>query len=280
MVTHVVGIIAVTALIVLGTLLPFLPGDYDSLAETLSWMCRVFGVVGLLLVPIGALWVASGYWRRLAGKHYGIAIAALIVPSIVWVLGSFMMFVVGNLTLGAGMLVLWIYAVSRAWPRMRRMKSAGPRPPSAVAFYLLIVPVAVLLIQLAVVPRAIESSRNRAIRNSAPLIGDIEQYRAANGRYPESLLSLWADYKPGVIGIKEYLYEPSGDAYNLVFEQSALNVGTSEIVVYNPHDRQAMTSHKLDRLRLTPQQLTLEQTRGHYAVHDAPHPHWKYFWFD
>ena len=40
------------------------------------------------------------------------------------------------------------------------------------------------------------------------------------------------------------------------------------------------TSPKFDRLQLTPQALALEQTRGHDAVHDAPHPHWKYFWFD
>lgn len=164
-------------------------------------------------MPIGAFWVASWYWNRLAGKQFGIAIAGLIVPSIFWLLGSFMAFIVGSLTLGAGMVVFWLYAVSRAWPALKRLKTAPPRPPSAVAFYLLIVPVAVLLIQLPAVPRAIESSRNRAIRNRALLIADIEQYRAANGRYPESLFSLHPDhYKPGVIGIKEYLYEPSGDA--------------------------------------------------------------------
>jgi hypothetical protein len=50
--------------------------------------------------------------------------------------------------------------------------------------------------------------------------------------------------------------------------------------VYNPHDRQVMTSHKNDLLRLTPEGLELEHQRGHHAVHDAPHPHWKYFWFD
>lgn len=83
-----------------------------------------------------------------------------------------------------------------------------------------------------------------------------------------------------VIGIKEYQYEASGDAYNLVFEQVALNFGTREFVIYDPRDRQVMTTHKMDLLQLTAQGLALEQRRGHYAVHDAPHPHWKYFWFD
>lgn len=31
---------------------------------------------------------------------------------------------------------------------------------------------------------------------------------------------------------------------------------------------------------LTPQEPALDQSRGHYAVHAAPYPHWKYFWFD
>jgi hypothetical protein len=112
------------------------------------------------------------------------------------------------------------------------------------------------------------------------LIADIEQYRADHGRYPASLLSVWPDYSPEVIGIKEYHYEPSGDAYNLFFEQFALHFGTSEFVMYNPRDQHAMTSHKMDILQLTPQELELEQSRGHYAVHDTPFPHWRYFWFD
>jgi hypothetical protein len=60
----------------------------------------------------------------------------------------------------------------------------------------------------------------------------------------------------------------------------ALHFGTREFVMYNPRDQQVMTSHKMDRLQLTPQALAVEQSRGHYAVHDAPHAHWKYFWFD
>ncbi|MFN2399892.1 MAG: hypothetical protein ABR543_14835 [Gemmatimonadaceae bacterium] len=71
-----------------------------------------------------------------------------------------------------------------------------------------------------------------------------------------------------------------GDAYNLFFEQFTFRLGTREFVMYNPRDQQVMTSHKMDLLQLTPEELALDQTRGHNAVHDAPHPHWKYFWFD
>ena len=280
MLTHVLRMTTATGGIILGTLLPFLPGRYDSLAVPLSLMSQIFGTVGLLLVPLGALWLASGYWRRLAGTQYGIAIAALIASSVVWVIVSLGAFVSGGLLLGLGAFAIGIYVVSRVWPRLKGLKSAAPRPGSAVAFYLLIVPVAVALLQLAVIAPAIEFSRSRAIRNSARLIADIEQYRAAHGRYPASLLSVWEDYLPGIIGIKEYHYEPSGDAYNLFFEQLSFRLGTREFVMYNPRDQQAMTSHKMDILQMTAQELALDQTRGHYALHDAPHPHWKYFWFD
>ena len=280
MVTHFFRITAAMAFVILCTLLPFLPGRYDSLAVPLSLMSQLFAKGGLLLVPVGALWMASRYWSRLAGNQWVLAIAALIASSIVWFIVSLGALVSSGLLLGLGALALWAYLVSRVLPRLRLLKSATPRPTSAAAVYLLIVPVAVMLLQMAVAGWAVEFSRSRAIRNSARLIADIEQYRAAHGRYPASLLSVWEDYSPGVIGVKEYLYEPSGDAYNLFFEQLTFHLGTREFVMYNPRDQQDMTSHKMDLLQLTPEELALEQSRGHYAVHNAPQPHWKYFWFD
>jgi hypothetical protein len=277
---HGLGITAAVAVVMLATLLPFLPGGYDTFAAPLSLMARVFGFVGLLLVPVGAFWVASGHSRRLAGKQFGIAIAALIASSVVWVLVSLGALATSGVVLGVGAMAFSIYVVSRVWPRLRLLKGATPRGTSAAAYYLLIVPIAVTLLQMALVPRAIEFSRHRAIRNSAPLIAEIERHRAAHGRYPASLWSVHADIHPGIIGIEKYHYEPSGDAYNLLFEQPALHFGTREFVVYNPLHQQTVTSHRLDRLQLTPSELVLEHTRGHNAVHDAGYPHWKYFWFD
>lgn len=271
MLTHSLRITGATAAIILCTFLPFLPGRYDSLAVPLSLMAQLFGMVGLLLVPVGALWMASG-------KHYAFAIAALIVSSVVWLLVS-LGALVSSPSLALAALGLGIYLLWRAVPWVRRLKNTPP-PATAMPLYMAIVPVAVLLLRLVLARPATEFSRSRAIQNSAPLIAAIEEYRAARGQYPTSLLSLSGDYLPGVIGITEYYYEPRGDAYNLLFEQSTFILGSREIVMYNPRDQQVMTSHRLDLLRLTPEQLALEHTRGHYAVHDAPHPHWKYFWFD
>lgn len=266
---HVVGVTTAIAGIVLLTILPFLAGPYDALAVTVSWMCRAFGVVGVvLLAPVGAIWAASGYWNALARRQYGIAVAALVVTSLVWALC--VVLVAGGASgslLSLAAVVVWAGAVSRILPRLRLLKGPAPQPTSAAAFYLLLVPIAVAIAQRALVAPAIESSRDRAIRNSAALITDIERYRAAQGRYPPLLLSNVTDhYKPGVIGIEKYHYEPHEDAYNLIFEQPALHFGTREFVVYNPRDRQVVTVHLQDLLELTPEQLAIQRTRGHYAV--------------
>jgi hypothetical protein len=276
---HLLLIAGATAIIILCTLLPFLPGRYDAMAVPLATMAQVFGIVALLLVPAGLLWMISEHRSRSARGRYRLAIAALVVASFVWMLVALGAFV-ESIALGILALALWVYAVSRIVPRLRAMRT-GPDPAvTAIPLYMICVPVGVTLIQFALAGPVTESGRSRAIRNSAPLIADIERYRVANGRYPLSLMALSADYLPGVIGVRQYWYEPSGDAFNLFFESFTFRFGTREIVMYNPNDRQAFTSHTMDLLQLTPEQLRVEQTRGHYAVHNAEHPHWKYFWFD
>jgi len=280
---HLLRIIALTACLTLCMLLPFLPGRYDSLAVPLSMTAQFFGIVGLLLVPVGVVWIAYECWSEGKRKRYVFAVIALIASSAVWVIVSLgAMF--ESISLGVGALVLWAYIVMRRWPLVRPLdgapKAERARAVSALPLYLIIVPAAVALLRIALAEPAAEFSRNRAIRNAAPVIADIEQHRVANGRYPRSLVSVHPDYLPGIIGIKEYRYEPSGEAYNLLFAQHSLRIGTQEIVMYNPRGEQVMTSHALDVLQLSPEQLALDRTRGHNAVHDAPQPNWKYFWYD
>jgi len=55
LITHLLRIAGLTALLTLCMLLPFLPGRYCSLAVPLSMMAQLFGVVGLLLVPLVAM---------------------------------------------------------------------------------------------------------------------------------------------------------------------------------------------------------------------------------
>lgn len=276
MIKHLLGIFAVIALIALCTFLPFFPGGYDSLAIPLSSMAQVFGVVGLILVPLGLVWIASERSQRFAERRFVFSVLSLIAFSVVWAAVSLIALIQSGFALTGFTVALWAYVVIKVWPNLKRKAVR----PSALSVYLVAVPVAVALLQFTMLERAVEFSRNRAILNSAPLIAAIEQYRTANGRYPTSLLSVAKDYKPDVIGIKHYEYEPHGDAYNLVFEQFTYRFGTQEFVVYNPRDEHVMTVHAMDILQMTPAQLAIDRTRGHYALHDSSHSHWKYYWFD
>lgn len=275
---HSFGITAAIAFVVACTILPFLPGRYDTLAVPLSIMAQVSGIIGLALAPVGALWMTSEHSSRLRPMRYPFAITALIAVSVFCVLLSFVALteslILAAITLGIGAL-----AALKLFGRVRSMRAVRSGP-SVIPAYLIVVPIAVFLSQRSLAESVSEFSRSRGIDNSAALIADIEAHRVANGRYPLSTISVHPDYKPSIIGVREYRYEPSGDSYNVLFELPTFRLGTQEIVMYNPRDAQAIASHALDVLQLTPAQLALDRTRGHYAVRDAGRPHWKYFLFD
>lgn len=127
-------------------------------------------------------------------------------------------------------------------------------------------------------PAAVTWSRERAMNNAAPMIAAIEAYRQRVGRYPTSLLSELSDYDPGVIGISRFLYEPSGAAYNLVFEQPSDIVGTREFVIYNPRGEQTFSAHDSDLLEFI--QADIDRQRGWHSSRDASRPNWRRFLFD
>jgi len=250
------------------------------MAVTLSAMAQMSGVMSLLLVPIGALWLIYEFRQRMsksAGAYY-FALAALVAAGLAVVAAVLGAFSHIGLSLGLLTLALWGYIAARLLPGLKRLKTAARESFHPAPLYLVCIPVVVALVQWTLIPRAVAFSRNYAIRQSATLINDIEQYRQANGRYPTSLAALWPDYKPGVIGIEQYHYEPYGEAYNLYFEQSAVPFGTREIVMYNKLDEHHFPSHANDILRWTPEQL--RSRKAYYALHDTAAPHWKYFWFD
>ena len=61
---HALGIGALVVVLAAGMLLPFLPGSYDRLAAPISLAVQLVGVVGLLFVPLGALWLAYELGRQ------------------------------------------------------------------------------------------------------------------------------------------------------------------------------------------------------------------------
>lgn len=286
MILHFARITAITMLIVTCMFLPFIPGSYDNLAVTLSLMAQVFGMAGLLLVPIGLLWLIYESMKRtqkdwkLTGKvkscHFAIAaLAASIIVAIAVSLGAFGN---NNRTLGIITLVFCAYIILKLIPKLRQMKNSENKKFNPTPFYLICIPLIVLLFRFMFIVPATEFSRNYAIKKSEKLIQDIEAYYNRTGHYPLSLLSVNPDYEPSVIGIKEYHYEPYGNAYNLYFEQFTYELDIKEIVMYNKLDEHAMSSHDMDILEYTGEELTLR--RGDRRKYNLPIPHWKYIWFD
>ena len=280
---------ALSALPGLCILYPYLPGEYDRLAVGLSNTAQAAGALGLLFVPLGALWLFSELRQRRrrrrglppgAGSYaFALASVSLSVP----VAAGTVLAAIASAGLALGLLALalgaWVF--SRCLRGLKRMKTAPGEGFNPAPAYLLTVPAAALVIQLSLASPATAYSRRTAIANSAGLIQDIEAYRQAHGRYPEALQGVWKDYSPGVTGIEKYHYAREGEAYNLFFEQPRFlldQVGVREFVVYNPLDNQTLVSHTAWILELPPEELAASQ--GWFAVHEAAEAHWKYFWFD
>jgi hypothetical protein len=245
--------------------------------------------VSMLLVPLGALWLVYELRKQVrrnrnlpgTNRGYYFALVSLILASILVILISlFTSFGIG-ISLGVLILALWFYVVSRLLPELKLLKKAESENINPTPFYLILIPIIVLLFQLTLAIPVTEFSRNYAIARSAEFISDIEAYRTAHGQYPRSLLATWKDYYPSIVGVEKFHYAPRGDAYDLFFEQPRFlldNLGTREFVVYNPLDEHTIISHTSWILLLPPEELQV--TQGWYAAHDAASPHWKYFWFD
>ena len=273
----------VLVLLLAATLLPFAPGRHDLLAVALSTVAQGIGWAGLLLAPIGAVWFVHGLRNRQdrtaadrIRRRY--ALAAIGVATLLGLVGA----VLGGaqagysfgVALGAAVLVTARNAVTRSL--VRTQMDIGPDSLTPLCW--LIAPPLLLFAQWKIAPVVTEYARDRAIANAAPLIADIERFRASHGRYPLTLHSLWEDYAPSVIGVPRYLYEPHGDVCNLFFEAPAFEFGARVIVVWNPRDEQTATSHNRDLLEFTG--ADLEQRRGFITPHAAAEPHWKWFVFD
>jgi hypothetical protein len=265
----------VTGVIVM-TFLPFAPGGYDSLAVPLAVMAWLLGRVGLLLVPIGLIWLwalsrdGTARPRWLIRLSTGTSVFILVVMSVIAFAAS------GSLLLATGTAAVATLLVARVAHRMPRHPAT--RLPRMAPALITVAPILVLTAQTMLVDAAAMAARNRVIANAAPLIEEIERYRTHRGTYPESLFSIWGDYKPSIVGVERYHYERSGDAYNVIFREPSLDFGVRRFVVYNPLDRQRVTVHETDRLLLDDAGLDADNA-GHTVVRALPQSHWKLFLF-
>ena len=284
MITHLVRIILIVLAIALCIVYPFLPGEYDSLAGPLSAIAQGFGVLGVLFVPVSALWLIAELRPRSRprqGRGFVFAVITVIIGTLF--AAVLMLAALGTVgpSLACVLLALWLYSLYKLIPLLRAMRHSERDRFNPVPLYLVTIPLALLIFHIAAAAPLTAASRARAIASSAEMIAEIEAYRRATGRYPNSMLGVWKDYYPRVVGVERYYYRPEQDAYNLYFEQPRFlldQIGTREFVVYNPLDQHFMVSHPSFMLRLTPAQF--ESNPGWYDVHDAATDHWRYFWFD
>jgi hypothetical protein len=268
---------------------PFMPGRHDRLAVTLSSMAQVAGVTGLLMVPIGILWLAHELRMRRARQRgsahpgnmgYWLAFSAIGVSAVVIAGVALTAAIHTGPSLAVVVLALWIHTIRRALVSMSRTRSAGHSRVTPAPLYLIVVPCCLFLARLWLLPSAVEFSRRSTIEGSARFIGAIEGYRVAHGRYPLSLASVHHDYDPPTVGVERYYYEPYREAYNVFFEQPTFPIGVQEFVMYNPADEHAMIVHNQDLLESPPEQVERERAFHARAARDAGARHWRYFWFD
>ena len=269
----------IVIVVVVATFLPFFPGGHDPLAAPLSAMAWVLGRVGLLLVPVGGLWlwVSSSRASRPAPPAWlaRITLGVCVLITMVTVLVAFASS--GSQVLAA-VIAAFLGPLTIRLARCLRSTQAGGSNPRMAAAILVVGPIAVLAAQTMLVDAVTTHARNRVIANGAPLIAEIERYRERRGAYPESLFSIWGDYKPSTVGVERYHYERSGEAYNVIFREPSLGFGTRRFVVYNPRDKQRVTVHEQDRLLLDEAALDADNA-GYTVIETLPQPHWKAFLF-
>lgn len=289
MLVHIAVIAGLIGVLAASMLYPFMPGTYDNLAITISVMAQTFGVAGLLLVLIGGLWLAYEWWRQsrrrrnltLKAGGYAFALLAIIASALVAIVLAIAAAASGSLVFGLLTLIVWAYVASRLRPPLKSLRQTERAYFSVVPIYLTIVPLAALILQLVIAAPATAFSRNHTIAMSAEIVTDIENYHAANGRYPTSLLAVYGDYAPSVVGVERYHYAPTREGYNLAFRQPRFvldDFGVAEFVVYNPRDEHYMISHTSWILLLSPAQVNA--TQGWFAVRPAASPHWRSYLFD
>jgi hypothetical protein len=280
-VKHLAFIAGLLGIALAATALPFLPGRYDPLAVPLSGIARALGMASLLLVPIGLVWLVYEWRLMHDGIHRGRAgfvVASLGAGSVAVLIAAVLVHSLSGATLAVGVLTAWGFVLWRGVPRLLDW-SRRPRGRDVVAaLVLMLVPCVIAGAQLALARPLTSFAWNQTMDGMAQLITDIELYRATNGHYPRSLFSEWMDYRPAVMGVGGYQYEPTGDAFNLAVEVPTFSFDSREFLLYNPADRHAMASH--DSFLLLRTAAELVHYRGYYSARPLDRPHWKVLSYD
>ncbi len=153
MTKHIITILSITALIILGVYLPFLPGRYDSLVVTLSFMFQLFSFVGLLLVPVELFWLWFEIAKRKTStvsnkktKRFHIAtVLTLGFITLVVSLGALTNY---NLSFGILFLIFCFSLLTRTYLKLKREGISDSLKFNPIPIYLITIPIVVALVRV------------------------------------------------------------------------------------------------------------------------------------
>lgn len=280
MIRHIVFIILWIAILCVGMFRPYMTGEYDHLAAGLSTIVQFGCLSSLLMVPIGlvGLILDLTLWKGKVPSRYATMLrrAILVIVAIITASCSLGAFVTQNASMAVIVSAIGVYVMRQYWTYIEQLRTRAQTSFHVAIYYLIIIPLTCFFIRTFFLVGAKESSTEHAIAESSRLIRDIEFYRKTNGHYPLALQSITEDYKPMVAGISRFHYEPSGDSYNLFFEQFSDRIGTREVVMYNPSNLHHITVHNEDLLRVARERIV----KGYYETEERKEPGWRMFYFD
>jgi len=268
---HWLQLFALNLVVALCIFLPFIPGTYDELSIGLSATAQLVGYLGMLLVPIGVLWLIQEI-KKAKSKNvvpnnwnsgYYFAITATIAGCFIALLLSLGLLMSAGVSSAIISLALVAFALYRLLPRIRHLKKSEVKTFNVAPLYLLSIPIIAFTVRFFFIGMLCDYSRNYVIEKGEAVVSAVENYYVQNGHYPESITELHHIPQPSIMGISEFRYERNGSAYNLSFVQSQFifqAFATEEVVMYNKNDE--------------------HNVKGHYASYSSDRPHWKYFWLD
>lgn len=267
-----ISLLAVILLLVAISSVPFIPGPYSKLAIGASALVQMAGFFGLVLIPVGLIWLFMDFRKSNDGQvsrwkngYYPSLLVSLPVLCFLFLLLVLAFPEMNGMERGIAVTFIAGMATFLAL-RIQRLKNKVAHEFNTAPLYLVLIPLVAFCAKNFWIEKIADTSRDKAIVRSGEIIEALEKYRSVNGVYPVSLDELKGKYitaipDPGIIGIKPYQYEKTGDSYVLLFVQWLHWGATEEKVIY------CQPAHQLS-------------VKGHFASFDTHYPGWRYYWND
>lgn len=275
---------ALHALLVLVMVLPFLPGPPNKLVVGLSALAQSAGFLGVVLGPIGILWLYLDARRR-GGKtqngRYAFVLGVIVLvlaalPCLLALTQTYEWLGVGPglITTGAGACLFY-----KAFQKIRQFRFAPAGAFNLTPVYLLTIPTLAWIMRMYVLAPVSAYSRELAMDAGETLVARVELYKSENGHYPHSLRALASQHgntvaESPVMGISELKYSASDDGFSVSFSQWQNMAIDEEIVLFQKGENQSVLASgddwRQDRYRI----------KGAYASFKTRRNDWRYYWCD